>query len=257
MSEHTAEYVLVGDLVRRLSPAFPNVISMFFWATREGNRTAIKSMAELNLRLVMCFARRPKIEHAEGDHILMKINPELVHYSNASAALNIPVLVGLPMVTSLSSLRLNSPCHWFDLVKFECANQPEFYVAVAPNGEPTLCDSNERLTGPLTDLEIEEVVRNAPLLTWSRAIEHLRDVRRTVYAYAMENYGRTLPISWWIQAFSLAGTRGRFHLKRDHETQVGSTSTETRAIRYWLTAPVVASIGSKRAKLIPSLTELR
>jgi hypothetical protein len=189
MSEHTAEYVLVGDLVRRLSPAFPNAIPMFFWATREGNRTAIQSMSELNLRLVMCFARRPKIEYAEADHILMKINPELVHYCKASAALNIPVLVGLPMVTSLSSLRLNSPCHWFDLVKFECANRSEFYVAVAPDGEPTLCGSNERLAGPLTDLEIEEVVRNSPLLTWSRAVEYLRDVRRTVSAYAMENHG--------------------------------------------------------------------
>jgi len=189
MSERTAEYVLVSDLVRRLSPAFPNTIPMFFWATREGNRTAIQLMSDLRFRLVMCFARRPKVEYAGADRIFMKINPELVHYCKASAALNIPVLVGLPMVTSLSSLRLNSPCHWFNLMKFECANRPEFYVEVAPDGEPTLYGSNEKLAGPLTDLEIEEVVRNSPLLTWSRAVEHLRDVRRTVSAYAMENYG--------------------------------------------------------------------
>lgn len=189
MSEHTAEYVLVTDLVRRLCPAFPNVIPMFFWATREGNRTAIQAMSELNLRLVICFARRPKIEYAEADHILMKINAELVHYCKASSALGIPVVVGLPMVTSLSSLRLNSPCHWFDLTRFVCPNRPEFYVAVAPDGEPTLRGSNERLAGPLTNLEIQEVVSNSPCLTWSRAVEQLRDVRRTVSAYAIESYG--------------------------------------------------------------------
>src|SRR6266446_6341375 len=112
MSEHTAEYVLVSDLVHRLSPAFPQVIPMFFWATREGNRTAIQSMSELSFWLLTCFARRPKIESVDADYILMKINPELVHNCKASAALSIPVLVGLPMVKSLSSLRLNSPCHW-------------------------------------------------------------------------------------------------------------------------------------------------
>jgi hypothetical protein len=183
MSEHTAEYVLVSDLVRRLSPAFPNAIPMFFWATREGNRTAIQSMSDLNLRLVMCFARRPKIEYAEADQIFMKINPELVHYGKASAALDIPVLVGLPMVTSLSSLRLDSPCHWFDLAKFDRVNLSEFYVAVASNGESTLCGSNERLAGPLKDLEIQDVVRISPLLTWGRAVENLRDVRQNVSAY--------------------------------------------------------------------------
>ena len=113
MSEHTAEYVLVNDLVHRLSPAFPDLLPMFFWATREGNRTAIESMRNLNFRLLTCFARRPKVAQFVNEHILMKVNPELKQYYQACRPLGIPVVAGLPMIRSLSSLRLTSVCNWF------------------------------------------------------------------------------------------------------------------------------------------------
>ena len=188
MSEHTAEYVLVNDLVCRLTPAFPNLIPIFFWAKREGNRTALESMHDLNCRLVTCFARRPKVEYAAPDHLFMKINSELMQYRQACEPLDIPVLAGLPMVKSLSDLRLNSPCNWFDLAKFDCINQ-EFYVTLGPDGAVTLDDSTHKLPKPLTNPQIEELVNKSPLLTWSRAVEHLRHVRRMVSDHARKNYG--------------------------------------------------------------------
>jgi hypothetical protein len=188
ISEHTAEYVLVNDIVRRLSPTFQSLIPIFFWATREGNRTAIQSMYDLSFRLVTCFARRPKIEYAAPNHLFMKINSELIHYRKACAPLDIPVLAGLPMIKSLSCLRLDSPCCWFDLGRFESVNHTEFYVTVAPDGTATLGDSSHRLGGPLTNLEIEELVSGSPLLTWDRAVQLLRDVRRIVADDANRNY---------------------------------------------------------------------
>lgn len=180
MSEHTAEYVLVNDLVRRLSPAFPDLLPIFFWATREGNRTAVESMQHLKFRLLTCFARRPKVARFLNEHILMKINPELKQYYQACTPLGIPVLAGLPMIRSLSSLRLTSVCNWFSLADFDSVNQEEFYVAVARDGTATLFESDEKLGVPLTTVKIENLLRQSPQLSWDEAVSHLGDIRRMV-----------------------------------------------------------------------------
>ena len=180
MSEHTAEYVLVNDLVHRLSPAFPDLLPMFFWATREGNRTAIESMQHLNFRLLTCFARRPKVARVLNEHILMKINPELKQYFQACTPLGIPVLAGLPMIRSLSSLRLTSACNWFSVADFDCVDRDEFYVVVARDGTATLLESDDKLAVPLTTAKIENLVRESPKLSWDEVVSHLSEVRRMV-----------------------------------------------------------------------------
>jgi|ERR1700741_395036 len=187
MSEHTAEYVLVNDLGHRLSPAFPDLLPMFFWATREGNRTAIESMRNLNFRLLTCFARRPKVAQFVNEHILMKVNPELKQYYQACRPLGIPVVAGLPMIRSLSSLRLTSVCNWFSLADFDCVDQEEFYVVVAKDGTATLFESDDKLAVPLTTMKIENLLRQSPKLSWDEVVRSLRDVRRMV-AYNTQRF---------------------------------------------------------------------
>jgi hypothetical protein len=203
MSEHTAEYVLVNDLVRRLTPAFPNLVPIFFWATREGNRTAHESMFGQQLRLMTCFARRPKVDHAAPNHLFMKINGELIYYRDVCAPLEIPVLAGLPMVKSLSGLRLNSSCNWFDLAKFDSSDQAEFYVRIASDGTATLGDSSPILQRPLTNPQIEELVSKSPVLSWDRVVDHLRDIRRTVSERRVQDYGYSLPFIGGYKPFFL------------------------------------------------------
>jgi hypothetical protein len=188
MSEHTAEYVLVNDLVHRLTPAFPNIIPIFFWATREGNRFALESMDDQNLRLVTCFARRPKVDPTCGS-LLMKINREIIIYRHACALINIPVLVGLPMVKSLSALRLNSPCNWFDLANFDYADGGDCHFTISWDAVTAATRPLPNLPGPLTNMQIEELVKRSPIVSWSRAVDHIRDVRRTVSEQTIGSYG--------------------------------------------------------------------
>lgn len=188
MSEHTAEYVLVNNIVGRLSPTFPNIIPLFFWMTREGNNTAIASMHGLHLRLVVCFARRPKVDWAAPNCLLMKINSELIDYRKACAPHNIPVLAGVPMIKSLSSLRLHSTCNWFDLASFDSVRR-EVYVEVDSNGASTLGNSGLRIATPLTNSDFEELIRRSPLMTWDHAVECLRHARRTVRDLSINSYG--------------------------------------------------------------------
>jgi hypothetical protein len=170
MSEHTAEYVLVPDLIRRLAPQFVEVIPIFFWSTREGNSTAAQTMSGVSVRILTGFARRPKI--LTEDRVAMKINPELVEYSQISGNAGIPVIAGIPLVSSLSRLRLNSPCSWFELTGCN-----DLYIEVMLDGTIIPEELGGKVSAPLTDMRIRELAGKSAILLWADAVERLRVIR--------------------------------------------------------------------------------
>ena len=52
MSENTAAYALVPDIVAHLSEHFTHVIPVYFWSTREGSRLGIESMVNQTVRVI-------------------------------------------------------------------------------------------------------------------------------------------------------------------------------------------------------------
>lgn len=61
MSEHTAEYALVPDLVAHLGKHFSNIVPVYFWTTREGAHVGRESIGKHTVRVVAAFARRSKV----------------------------------------------------------------------------------------------------------------------------------------------------------------------------------------------------
>jgi hypothetical protein len=192
MSEHTAEYVLVNDVVRRLAPIFSEAIPIFFWSTREGNLTAGESMSALSFKLLTCFARRPKL-HATDDRILMKVNRQLFYYCRSSSAVEIPVIAGIPLVRSLHLLRITSPCCWVDLAKLPSSDDM--------NIEVMLDGTSARIPEPKTPAtkfllgneEIQTLVARSPAVTWDSAIGLIRDIRRAARLLDQANGYRYFP----------------------------------------------------------------
>jgi hypothetical protein len=191
MSEHTAEYVLVNDVVRRLAPAFSDAIPIFFWSTREGNLTARESMSALNVKILTCFARRPKL-HATDDRILMKVNRQLFSYCRASSAVGIPVVAGIPLVRSLHLLRMTSPCCWFDIAKLSSSD--DLSIEVMLDGlAASMPSSNETTQFPLANEDIQTLVTRSPNFTWESAIGLIRDIRRAARLFDQASGYRYFP----------------------------------------------------------------
>lgn len=179
ISEHTAEYALVPDLVRRLSPRFRDVIPMFFWSTREGNATATSSMSGITVRLLTAFPRRPKVSELGQDRIIMKVNQQLLGYARASADAGITVLAGIPLVSSILTLRVTSQCSWFDLREFVVTNE-DCFIEMALDGTVTSnAPSRVSLRQPLNDLEILDAASRCLAFRWEDAVEILRQIRCT------------------------------------------------------------------------------
>ncbi len=188
MSEHTAEYVLVNDVVRRLAPAFSEAIPIFFWTTREGNLTACESMSALSFKLLTCFARRPKL-HAADDRIIMKVNRQLFCYCRASSAVEIPVIAGIPLVRSLHLLRTTSPCCWIDIAKLSSSDDVSIEVLL-DGTNASIPEAKMSAQFLLGSEEIQTLVAQSPILTWECAIGLIRDIRRAARLFDQaEGYG--------------------------------------------------------------------
>jgi hypothetical protein len=112
MSERSAEYILVPDLIRQLRSVFPHITPFFFWASREGQRKARDSYSG-PVRVLAAYARRPKVGYPGQSTIEVKFNALLFHHAWALHQAGIPLLAGVPCVSRLSDFQLDVPCAWF------------------------------------------------------------------------------------------------------------------------------------------------
>jgi hypothetical protein len=177
ISEHSAEYVLVPDIVRRLTGKFARVMPIFLWLSREGNSTALRMMAGKRVRLLTAFPRRPKVLAGSEDRITMKVNRELPRYSAASADAGIAVVVGVPLVSSLSTLRVETECCWFELSGCATTGR-DYFVEIGRDGTVISNDAPAgALSGPLSDAQIEDAANRCEAMPWGLAVEKVRRVR--------------------------------------------------------------------------------
>jgi hypothetical protein len=150
---------------------------MFFWSTREGNATTRKLMANMPVRLLTAFARRPKISRLREGHVTMKVNQELLTYARVSTSAGIPVFSGIPLVSSLFTLRVECPCCWFDLREFVSADRDCFVVITLDGTIASNHPSHKLSPRPLNDLQILAIVNQSSVLPWEDAVETIRRIR--------------------------------------------------------------------------------
>lgn len=179
MSEHSAEYVLVPDLACQLQAQFGRVVPFFFWARREGGRIAKESYSG-SVRLLAAYARRPKVDYPSDPVITVKFNDLLFERAWQLNRIGIPVLAGVPCVSSLAELRLGVQCAWFHIEPSH--QQWEDSLARIPLATPSqteLARPDTPIRGPLHRDDVVQLAatRTHPML-WREALEHIRQVNR-------------------------------------------------------------------------------
>lgn len=173
--ERTAEYALVPILQRALKDHFGAAIPIFFWKTREGNRTSSEIHKSQYFQVLAMFARRPKVTNRSG-LISGKINFELFQFAEAASALGIPTIAGFPAVATLNSLYRDPPIFWFDVNKSEIGQLDFFTDTTTSTPLPIYVEGD-----PIRCLHIEEIFKmvteKAGTYSWSEAMEHISTLR--------------------------------------------------------------------------------
>lgn len=178
ISEHSAEYLLVKNIVDTISRDFNAVVPIYFWSTREGGTIARRCMANHNVRILVAYARRPKIAQPDQDWLKMKINNKLFDAAQFGAEYGCPVLAGVPLVTNLSRLTLDAPCSWFHLNGNKLYDA-DYELCLSITGVPQSASLIPVIDGPLSKTKIIEIVHESSrTLTWQDAIDSMNLIRR-------------------------------------------------------------------------------
>lgn len=175
MSEHTAEYIIVPAMTRVLNRVFEQVIPFYFWSTREGSSVAT---VEGDIRLLAVFPRRPKVIVPRQDSIMVKFNKILFETAQIFNEFGIPTFAGVPLVSSLDQLCLESRCAWFYL-QTNSSNINDVNCNLRlDNLEISFAESTDKIEGPLSDEQlIHYVSDNSHTVTWEEAILKIKDMR--------------------------------------------------------------------------------
>lgn len=172
-SERTAEYSILPTVVTYLRQRFGVAAPMYFWATREGNTVANEVHVGRRMRVLVVFARRPKI--SKGAMLLGKLNAELFEFARRAEQYGLPCFAGFPVVRSVLELGADFRTHWFPLIGEE---QDDLYFQVDLSQlhlAPTTMDGHALQPVELGDLG--DAVENAHVLPWSDVIKAIRSLR--------------------------------------------------------------------------------
>lgn len=178
ISEHTAEFVLVPKLVNILSKAFSDIIPIYLWLSREGNDMAKRCAKDVKFRIICVYPRRPKVTEPGKKEIIMKINTELFKAAKFSEPKGIPIFAGIPLVSTILSLNLNSKCSWFRIMG-TAKPLEDIEIRLALDGT-VLGKNNAKdiLKGPLLEKELISIVREfSSPMSWDNGIETLSYLR--------------------------------------------------------------------------------
>ena len=176
ISEHSAEYVLVPKLIGILRRRFAKVIPLYFLITREGSLISRACAPSYPVRILNVFARRPKVGAPYSPWIEVKFNSILFTVAELSARYGMATMAGVPLVSSLMDLSLDSQCAWFAL---SGAPYLEVYYDLLLDGTiDSQSHQSAAVKGPLSEDELIEIsVNQCREIRWSDAIDSLRILR--------------------------------------------------------------------------------
>jgi hypothetical protein len=176
MCERTAEYVLVSALETILLQKYGSTFPFYFSGTREGS--AVAELGE-SLKVVAVFARRPKILTPCAKEIYIKFNERLFEVAQKARCHGIPVIAGVPLVSSLGCLADKPPCAWF-LIQSQLGKPGDVIHKLDLTRERLLTENREGVEGPLGSSRLlEHIEMSAQSYRWPAAVQVLRELRRT------------------------------------------------------------------------------
>jgi len=196
LSEHSVEYAIVPRAVSVLKGAFDNVVPLYFWKTREGNGLSEALNADVTVRVLALFPRRPKLADLDDSAPLYgKINAEIFEFSAMASKFGIPTAVALPLVRNIRQLGRDPRIVWIQIVPGNVDAQLESDVHLMFSDKEELVALDGSLPKSLSVMEESDLPRiissNSARLTWHKATEAMSELRATSerYRYALRFFG--------------------------------------------------------------------
>lgn len=115
INERTAEYYLVPALKKVLEKEYTEVASVFPWLSREFSKISKELHRSDVFRVLVMFARRPKVAHHGDDAVYATINSELERFCEVCDEYDVPVIAGCPNATDFWGLARGDKVIWLQI----------------------------------------------------------------------------------------------------------------------------------------------
>lgn len=178
MCEQTASFALMNSLSSILKPLSSQIIPINFWVTREGSNISKEFDDGKLLRLLGFYPRRPKVFSTEDELINVKVNSDIQKTISYANNIDVPIIIGVPLVKSVLDYSLSSPCSWFSFsTQTNDFEDFSFQINIKREIQRPLDGKNSVFS--INKKEILDLAKSIePKHSWISLIEKMQEIKR-------------------------------------------------------------------------------
>jgi len=168
ISERTAEMILIPELLTGLKPYYPKITPIYYWTSREGGIMSRESFINKQIKLLVLYARRPKVNWPGCGIVQVKLNQLLFDRAQFFQTENIPVIAGLPLADKLEDFVSGVKCLWLKINP--TGIEGTFEIDLSEIG----ASSKISISFP----DISNLINSSRIFSWREALDKINTMRR-------------------------------------------------------------------------------
>lgn len=167
-NEKSAEYVILNDLYCKIKDMCSLFYPIIYQSKRDDTRISVQNDIG-NLRLLVCFARRPKVTHVQDEVIEITFRETLFKHANYFYNIGVESIIGVPIGSRIDEIGFGAKCKWFYPEK----NRNYEFCHCLVDKSSFRCLKNDIGINELKEHEIIERMRYTKQWNWHEIVELL------------------------------------------------------------------------------------
>lgn len=169
-NEKSAEYVILNDLYYKIKDMCSLFYPIIYQSKRDDTRISGQNDID-NLRLLICFARRPKVTRVQDEVIEITFRETLFKYANYFYNKGVDSIIGIPIGSRIDEIGFGAKCKWFYSEK----NRDCDFCHCLVDKTSLCCLKKDKGIDELEEHEIIERIQYAKKWNWHEIVELLQD----------------------------------------------------------------------------------
>lgn len=186
-NEKSAEYVVLFDLYSKLKNKCTFFYPFLYQSKRDDTLLSLQNQVN-DLRLVVCFVRRPKANYEDDDEIEITFRETLFDKSNFFYKEGVSSIIGVPIGSRIEEIGFGAKCQWFYPEKNAISHST---CIINKNSMEFL--KLDKTVNALSEHEIIDLIKCATIWKWNEIILLLQTW------YAKEKYNSFNRFGFWVR----------------------------------------------------------
>lgn len=169
-NEKSAEYVVINDLYGKIKDKCSLFYPIIYQSKRDDTMISLQNNID-DLGLLICFARRPKVNSIYDEIIEITFRETLFKHANYFYDKGVDSIIGIPIGSRIEEIGFGAKCKWF--VPEKNGDGKFSYCLVDKSSLECIMESDN--VNELIEDAIIDIVRRAKKWSWNEILELLKN----------------------------------------------------------------------------------